>query len=496
VRFGRPIVPEDRSMLGTQNLLPCRTKRGTLLGLLTLMTLVLLLLSGCALPTLTLKPLLEEEGEVQVYLQPFSPEADHLKFSIDSMSLVGSDGSEIPLSLAMTEFRPGEMQRQRFVAVGRIQPGNYSGLSLRVSKATLSKEGEELTLSVPKELVMVPLSVAVRRKKIVVLALSFQFSGSVQSGSSFAPRFSLSVPTLPVSGLLGYVVNRADNTLTVFDKRTGLVAAVLATGRDPEQVVFDQDARTAYLTVEGEDAVLVLDMTDGEVVHRINLKIGDGPTSIALTPDRKSLLTVNTRSRTLSIIDPVSLTERARVPVGEGPRWLLVDWNGTRCYVLNGLDNTMTVIDIVHSAVVATVATDAGPLMAQFSRKGDRLYVVHENSPYLLVFDPLSLSVSKRMFFGYGVEAIKVDPTSDLLYASRKGEGPIEVYETFSLNLMDHLPGGSDVVQMTIDGEANNLFLLCAGNRLLRSVSLVNRKTVSETDLGEDPSWVTLMGER
>jgi hypothetical protein len=83
-----------------------------------------------------------------------------------------------------------------------------------------------------------------------------------------------------------------------------------------------------------------------------------------------------------------------------------------------------------------------------------------------------------------------------MLYVSRKGDSRIEVYEPFSLTLIDHLPAMSDIVRMTIDGEANNLFLLSAGKRRLLSVSLVSRKAVTETDIGDDPSWVTMMGER
>jgi YVTN family beta-propeller protein len=486
------LIVEDRAMI--KNVLSFRSQR-VLMSMLLAMALFLLL-SGCALPPSTLKPVLEDEGEVQVFLQPFPQEAQRLKFTIEGLSLVASDGRAFPLSLAVTEFQAGAPQRQRFLAAGRVPPGTFSGLSLKVTKATLSGEEGDTSMLVPEEPVLVPLSIEVRRKKVVVLCLAFQFAGSVQSGFNFTPRFSLYVPSLPASGLLGYVVNQADNTLTVFDKKTGQVAAIMATGRGPERVVFDQNSLTAYLTLAGEDAVDVIDLTNGEVTHRINLKIGDGPSNIALTPDGRFLLTVNARSRTLSIIDPVALLESSRVPLGEEPRWLLVDPTGNRCYVFNGLSNTMTVIDIAYSATVATITTDAGPLMGQFNGKGDRLYVVHEGSPYLLVFDRFSLSVTKRVFIGYGVGVIKVDTKSDLLYVSRKGDARIEVYEPFSLNLTDYLPAMSDIVYMTIDGEANSLFFLSAEKRRLQSVNLVSRKAVTETDIGENPAWVTMMGER
>jgi YVTN family beta-propeller protein len=479
----------------TANTLLFRSERVLLNALLTT-ALSLIILSGCAIPTSTLKPTLEDEGEVDLYIQPFSQDAEKLKFTIGSISLVSSDGREFPLSPALTGFQANTLQRQRFLAAGRVPPGKFSGLSLKVAKAMLSGAEGDIALQVPDEPVLVPLSFEVRRKKVLVLCLAFQYAGSVQKGSSFTPRFSLYVPSLPVSGLLGYVVNRADNTLTIFDKKTGQVAAIRATGRGPEQVVFDPTSRIAYVSLAEEDSVDVIDLADGEVTNRINLKMGDGPGNIALTSDGRSLLTVNTRSRTLSIIDTVSQVEHGRVTVGEGPRWLLIGNNGTRCYVFNGLSNTITVIDIANGAVVATISTDAGPLMGQFNRKGDRLYVVHEESPYLLVIDPASFSITKRLFLGYGSGTIKVDSASDMLYVSRKGDSRVEVYEPFSLSLIDYIPAISDVVRMTIDGEANNLFLLSVGKRLLLSVSLVSRKAVTETDIGNDPSWVTMMGER
>jgi YVTN family beta-propeller protein len=461
-----------------------------------MMALVMMLLSGCVAPPSTLKPLLENDGEVDLFLQPFPQESERLKFTIDRLALVGSDGKEFPLSLAMTEFTGSAPQRQRFLAAGRVPPGQYRGISCRVVKASISGEEGETALLVPEEPFLVPLTIEVQRRKVLVLSLVYQHAGSVPGGFNFAPRFSMYIPSLPVTGLLGYIVNRADNTVTVFDKRTGQVAAVMATGRSPERVVLDQTVRTAYLSLEGEDTVEVIDMAEGSVLNRIRLKFGDGPRDIALTPDNGSLLTVDVRSRTLSIIDPVSLTERSRIPVGDDPRWLLIGRSGNRCYVFNNRSNTISVIDIANGAAVATIATDAGPLMGQLNRKGDRLYVIHEGSPFMLVIDTATLSVVKRQYVGLGLRVIKVDTKNDMIYASRRGNTQIEVYEPFSLNVIDFLPGTSGVAYMTIDGEANNLFLLSAEKRSLLSVSLISRKVVTETDMAEDASWVTMMGER
>jgi YVTN family beta-propeller protein len=455
-----------------------------------------LLMCGCAaLPSLV-KPALEDEGAVFVYLEPFPQGAGKLKFTIDRLSLVAGDGTEIPLVLAMTDVNGGAMRRQRFLASGRVPPGQYRGLSCGVVKAALRGEEGEAALLAPEAPVNIPLSFEIDRKKAVALSLLFRYEGSVQKGGSFTPHFFLVIPGMPVSGLVGFAVNGGDNTVTVFDKKAGHVAAVIATGRGPEAIALDQKARRAYLSLGGDDAVEVIDITDGTFINRVNLKTGDGPREVALTPDGNHLLSLNARSRTVSIIDPASPVEIGRVQVGDEPRRLLVSRTGERCYVFNSRSNTISVIDIANSAVAATISTEPGPLMGQFNRKGDRLYVVYEGSPYLSVLDPSSLSVVKRVFVGHGISVIRTDTLTDLLYVYRAGDSRIEVYEPFSLIPIDYIPAVSGIVDMTIDSETNNLLVVSEEKNTLLSISLVSKKIVAEIDTGERPVWVTVMGQR
>jgi YVTN family beta-propeller protein len=463
---------------------------------LMMMSLSSLLLSGCAtLPSLV-KPALVDEGEIFVYLQPFPQEAGRLKFTIDHLSAVSSDGREFPLTLTMTELNGNALKRQRFLAAGRVPPGQYNGLSYMVKKAVIAGEEGEASLLVPEEPVKLPGSFEIQRKKAFVLSLAFRYAESIQGGFRFTPQFSLVIPSLPASGLIGYAVNRDDNTITVFDKKSGQVVSIIATGKGPQAVALDKTTGMAYVSLAGEDAVDAIDVTEGSPVYRINLRMGDSPKELSLTPDGRFLLTVNADSRTLSILDPIARVELNRVPVGEGPRALLVNLTGGRCYVFNGLSNTISVIDIVNSATVATLSTEAGPLMGQFNRKGDRLYVIHEGSPYLSVIDTLSLSIVKRVFVGPGLRYIKVDTTTDMIYAYRKQDVGIAVYDPFSLIPGAYIPATSDIVYMTIDGEGNNLFLVSADKNMLMAISLTSKKIVLETDVGENPTWVTMKGER
>ncbi len=483
-------------MIRDRYLSRCPLSRRLLPTVLVITALSLLQVSGCAALPSMVKPALEDEGEVFAYLQPFSKEADRLRFTVDRLFAVRSDGREFPLSLSLEELNRNEARRQRLFASGRVPPGRYVGLSSTVKQAVLMGEKGEAALLTPEGPVTTDFSFEVQRKQAVVLALSLRYAESVQSGFRFSPVFSLSVPSRPVTGLMGYVTNRNDDTVTVFDKKSGEVAAIITTGRGPEAIVLDQRAGRAYVSLSGEDAVDVLDVTTGSVINRIHINAGDGPRELSLTPDGRALLVVNASSRTLSIIDTRALVELGRVPVGEGPRSVLVDREGKRAYVFNELSNTITVIDIANRATVVTLATDTGPIRGQFNRKGDKLFVILEGSPYLSVVDPFTLAIIRKVFVGTGLSSIKVDTVTDMLYVSRKQDVLVEMYDPFSLSPGAYIQAVGGVAYMTIDGEENNLYLVSPETRMLVTINLISKKITTLTDVGENATWVTMMGER
>jgi DNA-binding beta-propeller fold protein YncE len=198
----------------------------------------------------------------------------------------------------------------------------------------------------------------------------------------------------------------------------------------------------------------------------------------------------------VSFVDPISLFELTRIDVGNGPNSILIDPRGRRAFVFNTLSSTITVLDIPYKAVVTTLSTDPGPLRGQFNRRGDRLYVLHEFSSFLTVIDPMSLSVIRRFPVRMGMNAIKVDPITDLVYLGRKNEIVVEVYDPLAFVSVDAIRTGGTISYMAIDGEENNLYLVNPDLKRLMVSNLVSKRMVYEIDVGDEPYWVTVMGER
>ncbi len=466
--------------------------------------LILLFMAGCESVNTQVKPALENEGEVFVYIASFPQEADRLTVEIESVTAVRNDGAEFPLTLNFVTLKGSDLKRQRFLASGRLPPGHYTGLSIKTKSAKVAAEEGEAALLVPPEPVKNEFSFEVTRKRALLLSLLYQPSKSVLEGFTFRPVFTISIPSAPPVNLIGYVTNSGANTITVFDKQSGLVRSVIATGERPMGMALDQTLRKAYVAFEGEDAVGIIDLLSGTIVNRIYLSGGDMPCELALTPDQQFLLTVNTGSQTVSIINTQSMFETARVPVGQGPHSIIINRTGSRAYVFNSISNTISIINIAAwssgrpttAQAVQTVSTEPGPMTGQFSSRGDKLYVVQERSLYITVRDPASNALLNRIYMGTGGRTIKVDPNTNMLYVAPAGGTDIEIYDPFSLIAGYFMPMEGEVVSMTIDNDDNTLCAVVPEKRMVKIINLTSRKVISEMDVDVDPYWVDVMGER
>jgi len=451
---------------------------------------------GCQAVISTVRPPLEEEGEIYLYIQPLPQEANRLRFTVEKIFAVGSDGREFAIDVYVHELKGPDMKRQRLLASGRVPPGSYSGLSFQVKNAVLKVEEGEATLRSPEEPVKIDFPFNVARKKAYLISVNFKYPESIRGGFSFSPVFSIYIPGKPLSNVAGYVTNPGSSNITVFDKQAGLALAIIATGRKPMGMALDQRLRRAYVALSGDDAIDIVDVVAEDIIDRIRLNTGDHPQELALTPDNRLLLTVNPGSNTLSFIDTTSRLEVNRIKVGNGPNSVLIDSTGRRAYVFNTMASTVSVIDIPNKMLLTTIGTDPSPLRGQFNRNGDKIYVIHEWSSYVSVIDPLSLSVARRFQVRMGMESIKVDTNTDLVYLGRKNDTVVEAYDPFSFVPVDFINTGGGISYMTIDGEVNNLCMVSPGMKALMGSNLISKKMVFIIDVGESPYWVTMMGER
>ena len=442
------------------------------------------------------KAVLADEGKVLVYLQPLPQEASKLRFVIDGIFAVTSDGSKVPLLLSFKELIGEKLLRvQRLLATGVLPQGPYTGLSIAFKKALLQGEEGEADLFIPAEPAWAQRLFEVKRREALTLFLSLNASGIISGGISFTPDFSLATSGGILINLTGYVSNSFSDIISVFNKKTMEVVNVIATGRGPKGVVLDQRRTQAYVAVSGDDAVEIYDVFNGKTVGRVKLKFRDNPIDLALTPDGRTLVSVNHSSNTVSIIDALSRSEVRRVKVGDGPTSAVVDPSGFKAYITNSLSNTVSVVDLTQRTLTATIAVEGFPLRGAFNRTGDRLFVISRDSPNLSVIDPIRMAVTKRIFVGTGAVSIKLNLLTGLILVGKSFGGEIAIVDPFSLMFIDSIRVGDNAAYMTIDRQENTLFVAFPETRVVQKVNPTSKKIMAEIEVGEGAYAVVVMGE-
>jgi DNA-binding beta-propeller fold protein YncE len=470
-------------------------------------TLGLLLLggpAGCQVRVAvrpSLPPLLAE-GEVAVYLEPFPRDAERLGLTLAGAALLRADGEEVPLDLILPEVTGATARDQRLLARGRVPPGQYVGLAVRISRATLA--GPDPTaerpadLLVSKEPVHVQAGFTLRRGRAVVLSVTLRERQALDPEQGLAAPFT-AVALEPGSSqvrLSGYAVCPDQAALAMFDRRARRVTALIPTGRGPHGLVLDGAASRGYLALGGEDQVQVIDLSSGEPLDRINLRAGDDPGELALTPDGRLLVVLGHGSSSAIFVDPAASMVLDRLPLAEEPEALLLDAGGRRAYVLSRRTGTMTVLDLASRTVAATARTDAEPLRAQLNRAGTRLHVIHRGSAYMTTWSVPDLSVVSRTHVGLGAAALQVDPRTDLLYVGRSDQAVVEVYDPFALVPIDSIAVPGPVSRLVLDTHEGTLLAVVPSRGAVAVVDLASRRVRAVLEAGPGVDRVTLVGER
>lgn len=460
------------------------------------LVLLFLVIGGCMPQPPAFKPTDAKEGDLLIYLQPLPQEAQLLTFTIASLSAVRLDGTLLPLTLHLNELKGAELVSvQKPLASAVLPPGLYKGISLQIDRATLLGEEGEVDLLVPTERIFVEHDFTVSKNADLTLVLSLSPVKIVTGGFQFTPSFLLLKPNRQLTNLKGFASNSGSNSVTVFNKNTMEVVDRIKTGEEPKGLALDQNKGWLYVALAGEDVIEIIEVINGEIQGRIRLVLGDRPVELALSSDGRTLISANSGSNTVSIINTESLFEEGRISFPSEPSSLIFSSSGTQSYVLQSLANSLSAVSLTKKELGGTVTLTESPDQAVISKDGKKIYVISEFSSDLLVIDPADFSVISRIFIGSGAFSIKLDSKTGLIYVG-KTTGEIAVVDSVSLAVIDTFKVDGEAGFLTIDNEENNLFVVLPEKKKIQKLNLVNKKILGTIEVGEGCYDIVVMGER
>jgi YVTN family beta-propeller protein len=154
----------------------------------------------------------------------------------------------------------------------------------------------------------------------------------------------------------GYTSNGRLNNVTVFDLKSHAVLSQIATGQNPDAIMYDPHTNTVITCNGRSHDLTVIDAATGNVTATITL---DGKPETAVS-DNAGKLFVNIEDKNkISVVDLAAKKVIADWPLGaEGPTGLEIDRKTKRLFA--GCDKQLVVMDAANGAVVAKLPIGNG----------------------------------------------------------------------------------------------------------------------------------------
>jgi Uncharacterized conserved protein len=134
--------------------------------------------------------------------------------------------------------------------------------------------------------------------------------------------------------------NGRSQNLSLIDPATNSVVSTIALNGKPEEAVSDRKGKL-FVNLEDKSEIAVVDLIKKEVVGRWSLKPGEGPSGLAYDPDSKRLF--STCDKQLIVMNADNGNIVAKVPIGDGTDGGVFDAKNHIIYTSNG-EGTISVI--------------------------------------------------------------------------------------------------------------------------------------------------------
>src|SRR5215469_13042430 len=232
-----------------------------------------------------------------------------------------------------------------------------------------------------------------------------KYDGSILAGTKAAQAVTFGGSSLIVGGAVvaGLALSRDGKTLvaanfendsiSIVDTATRLVTrevkfftpgGTVAQGEFPYDVVVlsndDGSARTAFVTSQRDDEVMVVDIASGNFTA---IPVGEQPNRMVLSKDQTTLYVVNGNSDTVSVIDTatsrvldtISVSRPGDKYKGGNPNSATLSPDEKTLYVTLGYENAVAVVDLKSRNLKGRIPTGWYPTSLSVSQDGAKLYV-------------------------------------------------------------------------------------------------------------------------
>ena len=223
-------------------------------------------------------------------------------------------------------------------------------------------------------------------------------------------------------------------------------------------IAFDNELGRGYTSNGRSNNVTVFDLKTNEVIAQI--ATGENPDAIMYEPNTKTIITCNGRSKTLSVIDPKTNALVSTIDVGGKPETAVSDGNG-KLFVNIEDKNEITVVDLKTQSVVTHLALGAeGPTGLAYDKKTKRLFAGCDK--YLVIMNAENGNVIVKLPIGNGCDGVAFDSKNKIVFTSNGQSATVTAIRennADNYSVLGNYPTKRGARTITIDEKEGELFL-------------------------------------
>jgi len=210
--------------------------------------------------------------------------------------------------------------------------------------------------------------------------------------------------------------------VNILDEATGDSVGFIPNTIGVHGIAFDNDMGKGYTSNGRANNVTVFDLNSNKQVAQI--ATGENPDAIMFEPHTKTIITCNGRSKNLSIIDPTANAVVATIDVGGKPETAVSDGNG-KLFVNIEDKNEIVAIDLASHSVTNHWPLNGaeGPTGLVYDKSTKRLFAGCDN--WLVVMNAENGTVINKLPIGEGCDGVAFDSKNKIVYTSNGRSGTI-----------------------------------------------------------------------
>jgi YVTN family beta-propeller protein len=304
-------------------------------------------------------------------------------------------------------------------------------------------------------------------QSFAAIVLFFAVSGANAQGTSgFKVSKQFSIPS---AGGWDYIAVGPDNRVyvshgtqvNILNQETGDSVGVIAGTTGVHGIAFVPSMNRGYTSNGRLNNVFAFDLKTDQVIAEI--ATGQNPDAIMYDEFSKMVITCNGRSKDLSVIDPSTNKVVATIPVSGKPETAVSD-NAGQLFVNIEDKNQIDVIDIKANKVVKSwsIAPGDGPTGLAIDLQTKRLFAGVDKM--LIVVDANNGKIVDKLPIGDGCDGVGFDSSLKYIFASC-GEGKLTVIEEMSADkfkVIDNIDTKRSARTIAVDGNRHEVYLPAA----------------------------------